>query len=430
MVTYVFPGTHRILEELMERQDGTSRMYFMFLLRPDCRKFKVKNIMLPLSYWESIFTMYFQNLVFLNLSLSCTDYILRFVPRCCPNLEVLNATCRYERMRIGLNAAAFSLSVTDAGLEHLCECQKLRILVVNEPRSQSRGIQTSITYNGLRKLLQSVKTLENITYSDLGSVIGKGMETVDSLNLRLVKHFNATGETMGEILRLCTRLENLSLTFFNNEYHDDVLQQIVLFRPKLTGLQIINFNCNRFANTLFTAVGAHLQFLHIAEHHEPLKFHHLLTIGQQCPALKHLTILNYSDDLQQIGPPPNFNQFSHMELFELGCTSINFPYVMLFCLQNAQNTLHSITLTHRDHDKAIFIDEFLLKHFTFRIILEITISSCYRFSRTGIEQLLLRHETLQYLNVHCPDDCGHIRNFIKNNNLDVVFINKLHPLLD
>ncbi|XP_055680437.1 uncharacterized protein LOC129788415 [Lutzomyia longipalpis] len=419
-----------ILEDLMERQEGTSHMYFMFLLRPDCRKFKAKNIMLPSSYWETIFATYFQNLVMLNLSLSCTDYILQFVPRYCPNLEVLNATCRYERMRVGLNAAAFSLSVTDAGLEHLCECKKLRVLVVNEPRSQSRFMQTSITYCGLRKILRCVKTLENITYSDLGSVIGKGMETVDSLNLRIVRHFNGTGETVGEILRLCSKLENLSLTFFNNTSHEDVLQQIEMFKPRLTGLQITNFNCNPFIETLFGAVGEFLQVLHIAEHRNALRFPQLVAIGRLCPNLKHLTILNYNDDRRQVGPPPAFNQFTCLESFELACTAINFTHVMFFCLRNAQHTLQSLTITHRDHDRITFIDEFFLKNFTFHNISEITFSSCYRFSQSGIEQLILRYETLQLLNVYCPDDCSDIHNFIRTNNLDVIFINKLHQMLD
>lgn len=420
----------RILEDLMERQEGTSHMYFMFLLRPDCRKFRAKNISLPHSYWETIFASYFQNLVILNLSLSCTDYILQFVPRYCPNLEFLNATCRYERMRVGLNAAAFSLSVTDAGLEHLCECRKLRVLVVNEPRSQSRFMQTSITYNGLRKILRCVKTLENITYSDLGSVIGKGMENVDSLNLRIVRHFNGTGETVSEILRLCGRLENLSLTFFNNTNHEDVLRQIVAFGPRLTGLQITNFNCNALFDTLFTSVGAHLQVLHIAEVRNALKFPHLTTIGRLCPHLTHLTILNYADDRPQIGPPPAYNQFSHLESFELACDAINFKHVMLFCLLNAQHSLQSLTVTQRDNEKVSFIDEFLLKNFTFRSIGELTFSSCFRFSQSGIQQFILRHETLQLLNVHCPDDCSDIHNFIRTNNFDVVFINKLHHLVD
>ncbi|XP_059618632.1 uncharacterized protein LOC132263077 [Phlebotomus argentipes] len=419
-----------LLEELMERQDGTSHMYFMFLLRPDCRKFTARNIMLPYSSWESIFSTHFRNIVVLNLSLSCTDYILQFVPRYCPNLEVLNATCRYERMRIGLNAAAFSLSVTDAGLDHLCECQKLRILVVNEPRSQSRGIQTSITYNGLRKLLRNVQTLESITYSDLGSVIGKGMENVDSLNLRIVRHFNATGDTMAEILRLCQRLESLYLTFFNNTPHEDVLQQIFHFQPRLRSLQVINFNCHRYTRNLFTSVGAALQELHIAEHHEPLRFAELLVIGRLCPRLRHFTICNYSDNQPQMCAPPNFGQFSHLEIFEIGWSCINFPFVMLFCLQNAQHCLRSLTVTHRVCDKITFVDDFLLKHFTFHAIQEITISSCYRFSRTGLEALIQRHDTLQCLNVHCPDDCGDIHDFIRNNNLDLVFINKLHQLLE
>lgn len=82
------------------------------------------------------------------MALSCTDDILRLISVYCPNLEYINATCRYLWLRMGPNASAFTLSVTDMGLRFLCECKKLKKITLNEPRSQRTGTRNSITYTG------------------------------------------------------------------------------------------------------------------------------------------------------------------------------------------------------------------------------------------------------------------------------------------
>ncbi|GAB0099325.1 uncharacterized protein DMENIID0001_151810 [Sergentomyia squamirostris] len=420
----------RILDELLFFQEGTSAMYALFLLRSDIQKFKAKNIVLTKSHWEEIFTNQFQNLIVLNLSLSCTDYILENIPKCCPHLQVLNATCRYERMRIGLNAAAFSLPVTDRGLEYLWDCQKLRVLVVNEPRSQSRGIQTSITYAGLRKLLEHAKSIENITYSDMGSVVSKGMEHVDHLNLRAIKHFNATAESMEEIFRLCTKLEEISLTFFENTHQRKVLGQIIKAKPKLRCFQLIKFNCNPLVKELFEAVGEKLQILHMTEYHDPLRFCHVVCIARSCPILRHMTLLYYSDDSKNYGKPPNFGQFTKLDTFEILCCSIDFNYMLKFCLQNCQDVLKNMTVTNYRRDSYSYVDEFFLNNFTFSQLLEVTISECFRFTPDNVMRLILKSDKLQYINVYSPDAYNEIPEFIKRNNFDVMFVNKTEQYLE
>lgn len=79
----------------------------------------------------------------LNLALSCNDAILKMIPKYCPNLEWLNATCKYERVNQGGNATSFTISVTDVGLACLCNCKKLKILTINDPRSAVRGLRNS-----------------------------------------------------------------------------------------------------------------------------------------------------------------------------------------------------------------------------------------------------------------------------------------------
>lgn len=124
-------------------------LFYKTTLHDNIKKFCAKNLKLKLTYWECLFQTSFYNLIDLNLALSCTDEILKLISQYCPNLEYLNATCRYERMRIGPNATSFTLSVTDMGLKYLTACQKLKKVILNEPRSQRNGTRNTITYSGM-----------------------------------------------------------------------------------------------------------------------------------------------------------------------------------------------------------------------------------------------------------------------------------------
>lgn len=227
-----------------------------------------------------MFRASFANLKILNLAMSCTDAILDLIPTYCPVLESLNATCKYERMEFFGNAMSFSLSVSDKGLGYLSGCKHLKMLTVNEARSQGTGKTPSITHEGLRQLLRDVETLEDIIYSDSGAVISKDMDDIETLNLRSIRHFNASQQSLREILRLCSRLEELYLVFFSLEESPEMVEEMLRVpQLALKQLETHNLSFGPLFTRFFRHVGADLQSLSLINNYEPVTFENLKTIA-------------------------------------------------------------------------------------------------------------------------------------------------------
>lgn len=339
-------------------------------------------------------------------------------------MENLNATCRYERLEIGGNACTFALSVTDYGLGFLCQCKKLRTVTVNEPRSNSRGIQNSISYAGLRRLLINVTTLEDISYSDLGSVVCRGLENLQSLNLRVIRHFNATEDSIKEILRLCYNLKDLYLTFFNSDQHNSVWLEIIRSELHLRALEVMNLNCRDHFSDLFRAIGHSLVFLSISNNFLPLSFTNLVTIGRFCPNLTFLGCCRIVNKGEQIVRPKNFGQFENLESLHISGDDMDVENILLFCTENAEN-LENLRFIERGAAVSTNVDRIFVDMIRPTKIRHIEVSIKLPFTTSGIRKILNKFPLLNYLNVSCSDDCRDLLQEIKDMHYDLVFINKL-----
>lgn len=421
-----------VLDDLLElhtclehnhSQSLKSYYFYCVVVHKKTRCFKARNYKLDLTYWRTLFKAFFTNLVTLNLALSCNDQILEMIPIYCPNLEHLNATCKYERVEIGGNACTFALSVTDYGLRFLCQCKKLRTITVNEPRSNSRGVQNGITYAGLRRLLIHVETLEDISYSDLGSVVCKGLENLQMLNLNIIRHFNATEDSIKEILRLCIHLKELYLTFFNSDTQCSVWTEIMHANLQLRALEVINLNCSDFFSDLFRSIGQSLVFLSISNNFHMITFKNLITIGRFCPNLTFLNCSHLSNRNEITTYPENFGQFIKLESLHLSGDYIDIQNVLSFCTENAEN-LENLRLIEQG-PITTYMDNIFVDVVHPSKIRHIEISIKLPFTTAGIRKLLAKFPLLNYLNVSCTDDCSTLFQEIKDMNYDLVFINKV-----
>lgn len=404
-------------------QSLKSYYFYRAVTHHNARAFKARNYKLELSYWRVLFKTVFNNLISLNLALSCNDQILELIPKYCPQLEHLNATCKYERVEIGNNACTFALSVTDYGLGFLCQCKKLKTLTVNEPRSNTRGIQNGITYAGLRRLLIHVETLEDISYSDLGSVVAKDLDALESLRLKIIRHFNATEESIKEILRLCKNLSELYLTFFNSDSQCNIWSEIIKARPKLRALEVINLNCCTYFAEIFQSFGETLCFLSISSNYQTISFENLVTIARNCPNLQFLNCAHLTNRNEVVHRPRNFGQFSNLESLHLCGMSIDVANVVPFCTENAVNLEHLRII--EQGPVTTYMDNIFVESLKPEKIRHIEVSIKLPFTTFGIRKILAKFPLLNYLNVSCTDDCTMLMQELRDMNYDLVFINKV-----
>lgn len=428
------PPKHSIRNDILELHYNrdcmltrTRRSYFFckMLLHPNVRRFQAKNYRLMLADWQHLFENYFGQLKVLNLSLSCCDALLALIPRYCPLLEGLNATCKFERMESHGNAMSFSLAVTDNGLTHLVGCKRLRVLTLNEARSKRKGLAASITHDGLRKLLRDVPTLEDINYSDSGCVIAKHMHDVQHLRLKVVRHFNATYETVHEIFRLCPLLEELYLVFFNCENREDVVVEMIdNCRRTLRTLELNNLTLGTFFPLFFKSLGSNLSFLSLVNHDELYTLENLTQIGRHCPNLKYLGLVRVCNTGEPATRPDNIGQFAQLESLYLIGYDLHLELVLTFCTENAEG-LQNLKVSDRAHDRVV--NDLFVNKINLHGIKNLEVSSKMEFSLDGIRRLVQRYDAMEHLSVFCREDCTEFVKEIQSNNFVFTLINKNNP---
>lgn len=410
-------------EDLPLSTDDALKSYYFYkaILHENIQKFQAKNHRLNVSHWKCLFKSSFSNVKFLNLALSCNDAILKLIPKYCPNLERLNATCKYERLNQGGNATSFTISVTDVGLASLCNCKKLKILTINDPRSAVRAARNSITYDGIRKLLREVKTLEDVTYSDLGTVISKNMEDVESLNINILRHFNATKASLFEIFRLCKNVRELFLVFFKYDDQDGVMEGLLNSSYRLQALEVQNLNCGNNFVPLFEKIGASLVYLSLSNEYEGLTFNDLVTIGRLCPNLKSFGCSTVDNRNETVQRPANMYQFQQLENLFIYGLAMDLVNVIGFVLENAHNF------------KNFKLEEKLVRANVDNLcemvslpgsIQHIEMGRRLKLTRVGVKKLIDRFPHLKYLSVYSDENCSDIVECYRNGNYDFTFINK------
>lgn len=420
--------------------------FFKAVLHPNVRKFQAKNHRLSLSHWQCLFQTSLTNVTILNLAMSCSDAILRLIPQYCPLLECLNATCKYERMEYFGNAMSFTLAVTDTGLGYLAPCGRLKVLTVNEARSQGRGAKRSITHEGLRQLLRDVATLEDITYSDSGAVICRQMSDVVTLNLRSIRHFNATPKSLREILRLCPRLDELFLIFFDPVERTEIVDELLLGSRRLS-LKVLETHNLMFGggtsfDRMFQHLGATLVSLSLTNNFEQISFNNLITIAKNCPNLTYLACvrvcggrgrgccIDYGMGSGEGGRRLPLNQFQRLENLYLSGHDMDVDVVLRFCTENARNLVslkvgnrvqnpRTINVDHIFGGSAGIVRATRMPHLRYLDVLPV-----FEFSKAAVCRVIDEFNQLQCFSVLCSDDLSDVIAETKEQNYDLNIINK------
>lgn len=423
---------YSLLSALLEQHYGYQDRYnvnphksyylYKILVHNNLTHFQAKSHVLRPSYWTSLFEDgFFGNLRSLDLSHSCSDLVLDLISQHCPQLEILNATCRYEQLRYHGNATSFSMPVSDNGLAHLGRCRKLRLLTINEARSCRYGMTSTITHFGIRKLLLEVPTLEDISYSDLGAVIAKDMEHAKTLNLKAVRHYNATTSTLDEIFRLCPRIEKLYLVFFNLENRQPILTQLRQnLNANLKALELNNLNFELDFRPFFEHIGERLEYLTLINNNERFYLKNLVIIGRNCPNLRNLHISRINNQPENTVRPVNFGQFAHLKRLCLNGHDLDLRHVMPFCTENAINLQH-IQLGGRMLSEVG--DPIFLEWIYPKSVRHIEVSPMVLFSKQAIIEMINMYPALICLIVNCLHDCDDLVNKLAAANMQFTFVN-------
>lgn len=402
-----------------------SYYFYKIVLHNRVTYFQAKNHYLSISRWSCLFDGLFEHLLFLDMTQSCSDQLLQLIPQQCPRLQILNATCRLTRLRFSGNATSFAMSVSDIGLGYLVDCKKLRVIRINEARSQRHGVEHSITHNGIRQMLRDIPTLEDVSYSDLGAVVAKDMVDVAQLNLTVVRHYNATAASLAEIFRLCPRLEKLHLIFFNNEQRGEIVELLLQHLTNtLKAIELHNLNFGFRFKPFLQQIGARLEDLTIVNYEE-MQFDQLVILAQQCPHLRHLDLSGFTRSAPTttlFKPPKNFGQLSQLQSLKISGAHLDWRLILTFCTENASH-LRTITIG----EQSLFIngDAIFLECITPVYIRHLEASSKVRFSKECLLEMVGKYADLKCVSVCCEDVSDDLLDAFRLNN--ITFFNKTWP---
>lgn len=406
----------------------TRSAYFInkMLMHQNVRRFQAKNYRLRMADWQHMFVNYFASLRELNLSLSCSDSLLQLVAQHCPLLEKLNAMSKFEPVEPrGGNAMSFTMAVSDRGLAHLHGCQQLRVLAMNEARSYRNGMAPSITHDGLRKLLRNVPALENLNYSDLGTVIARHMNDVPQLRLKSVRHFSATPATLTEIFRLCPQLDELNLVFFTCEARVKVVQTIIRECPRVVrALELSNLTLGDNVSSLMQSMGANLSYMSLINNEELYSFADLQAIAQFCPKLQYLGMMRLCNTNDPVMRPPNRGQFAELTTLYMIGHDLHLEQMLTFCTENAE---HLETVKVSDPSRRREVDDLFLNRINLHNVETLELSAMMEFSLDAVQQLIRRYGSLKILKLYCKEDCTELIRHMKKSKYVLTLINKNMP---
>lgn len=402
-------------------QTRYSYVPYGMLLHTKVTRFRAKNYSIPISDWQFMFREYFVHLKVLDMALSCSDELLELIPAHCPQLEFLNATCKFERVADPNNALSFRLAITDVGIGHLRFCRRLRVLHLNEPRSCRRNAVGSLTHGGLRRLLRNVPTLEEINYSDSGNVVSTLMSDVPRLRLKMIRHFCATLATMTEILRLCYQLESLHLKFFNHEPERlDVIDCLIEQCPPLATLELTNMTICTRMDAFFGKLGASLSHLTLINSQRVYSFADLQTVGRCCGQLQTLGLSPLCTSGELLQKPANIGQFSRLERLYLTGRNMHTEMVLTWITENAAD-FQCLELTDSHGERLM--DDMFVDRIDLHGVRKIGVLSPLVYTLDGIRRLVRRYDTLESLHVFCREDCTDFVMEMQTNNYQFGFIN-------
>lgn len=397
--------------------------------------FQAKSLDVQLTHWDSLMRANFSHVRVLDFALTANDLLLELVGKHCPQLEFLNATSKYKRFHHERNDESRALlPVTDKGLAHLHKCQKLKTLVINEPRGAltrfgGRIWANEITYNGLRQLLKAVRSLEELSYSDLGTVISYEFADVDQLNLKVVRQFNPSETTIREILRLCPQLQQLTLMCYDAHLPPDALALLCEADIRLTEVRFQNVYLGQYFEQFFRKFGENLVELSLSYHLSEINFSHFVSIGQHCLNLKVFDCNQLAKTPAQtrVFLPRNLSHkpFSQLEELKLSGEDIEVSQFLHYCTQHADN--FQVLKLHEERTMTNIDNIFLTCVCAKGSLRRVDLSRRLPMSKQGIKQIIQNFPNLEYFKVYCAEICDDlIREYDSQNyQFDLIVKNRL-----
>ena len=385
-------------------------------------KFQVKNHKYSWTSWKCLFQT-FTNLRELMLIKSCTDELLKIIPEFCPNIEILNATCTTTTSMA--NGRITKQMVTDAGLEYLHRCRKLKYLIINDEKSQSISDRRArITLLGLRRLIKDCKSLLDVKYEDIGGAISRGFRNIKALNMEHVRHLKCSTKTIEEIFRLCPSIHFLRLNGCAENQTMSCVNQFIKdatagATKHLQKLELVNFPIEWIQFELFyMTIGEKLTCLTILDEHRPTSFKELVAIATHCPNLNKLMLLTFlhKNNENQIVKPTSLGQFSNLVVFCLCAIdkTDHFDKILKFCIENAKN-LGFLWLVNKNSN--ICVDDYFGGRIVANYELEmLKLSSNFYLTKPAIVKLIKLYPKLHRLIMRCPENYLDIVLAIKKNN--------------
>ncbi|XP_059482544.1 uncharacterized protein LOC132200822 [Neocloeon triangulifer] len=284
-------------------------LFLTTVMHKDLTRFEIHSLSLSSSQLSSIKESFWQaqlrdmsKLRLLHLSNVLTDGILKVIGESCPLLEEIWVISKSRNLsaEFNFNALKMGYHVTDAGLMHLTNCQKLKRIWIGAGRMQSK----QITPRGIIKLMQSIPNLKSMNYPYMESVLqtlsADGCTKkykivalkIDRCNL---SHVQFVVEHFPNLVQLHMDL-GLAKDLPTESHHKEteaILKAIASSSLKLSHLSLGNFQTTPETLLSFLSVkGYHLTELVLGETVCELDARALISIGKACPYLRHLAAKN------------------------------------------------------------------------------------------------------------------------------------------
>lgn len=403
---------HSKRSKTVHRKNPLAHFYFLdIVVHDEIQHFEAQHIQINLSYWQCLFNR-FHHIKILNLSLICTDRLLQLVAEHCPCVEYLNATSKATFNVYSLfSKNGFQSPVTDDGLMALKSCQRLRELVINEPRE--KYAEKQITYRSLRFLLRNIPTLEDLSYTDIVRVIFEDFDDVQSLNLRIIRHHNPTAISLRRAFRLCKKVDQLSLINWDVGPTHDAIDEICNTDYQLKTIDFQNICFDRQFNRFFEKFGTTLKSLSLTQDVAEIDLDHLITIATNCPNLAYLLSSVKKTYSNRICPSKSLRPFNKLKSLHLMGYNIELNKLLPFCMADAEN-LETISLTELTRVRPI-VDEVILKYITSKKLRQLDLGGLV-LTRRGIENVIDQLENMTSLATYCAEDCKDIMDRMKQSN--------------
>jgi hypothetical protein len=416
---------------------GDIRILLALIMYEQMRVFKISNLDIPYiltskieeSFWIGCLNR-MTNLVLLDLSLVCTDEILKVVGNCCPLLEQVNVTSKMSRTSQGgnFNALRKVYHVSDQGLSYLTKCQNLKHVTLNASNRSGLG---NITEKGISILISSLPQLKSINYEYMGSVLQHIPSTNPPLCLQQLKDLRTNPASIQMYNKLCPSLLLLHIALPTNlcsrerGIQSEALEEnlaISTLKLKILHQSFIWLTNNLFEK-LLALKGENLICIVFGLGCNNFDLNSLILIGQYCPNLVEMAINSMGPNDTVISTfPKNKSAYKRLKNLHLsGISRWDINQALTLCLQGSQVVDLYVCGAHTHLDdvftKLLLLNYFIeLKHMFLH-------HHCY-ISKDTLWQIL--KGCPQISRIFClfqhsftPDDIASFQIYIHKNNYDV-----------